>query len=310
MRQKDETKTKRSKATKLIALNTLFVIFGLASAFTGTAAWFQSNRTVEKTVGSFQVSALPGVEFDLYYLDKFVDNSGADLSDGNWNTDTYLFSGYEVEYTNAVFTKVTYSNDQVSNTCTVPNPSGSGTISSSCNPTNITHLWPAHKLTFAIAITSGDFAKLTLEEWAEATIANAAHVDADTPVSLAWAIDIYGAVFKVPSQAGDELLTEDQRILAEVNRGFVSYHSASKSDVFDYHETYLDPSDEPSTPMDVIPSAPSGTGRTIAYFTIEFSDDPSTWYQLLQTGYYQQSNSGNSNCYEGLQLTKLAFSIK
>lgn len=300
MRQKDETKTKRSKATKLIALNTLFVIFGLASAFTGTAAWFQTSRSVEKTVGSFQVSALPGVEFNLYYLDVFTNGD-----DGNWNSTIGEYSGYEADSNGATFLPVAYNQDGTVDT----------TNSHSKNPTAITYLWPAHKLTFAIALTSGDFGALTLEDWAEGT---RTVLDGDLPrvsvqkaVSLSWAINIYGAVFKVPSQQGDELLTEDQRILAEVSRGYVSYRAASKTDVFDYHETYADPSDEPSTPMNVVSSAPSGTGRTIVYFTIEFSDDPSTWYKLLSTGYYQQdSDEGNSNCYESLRLTSLSFSLK
>ena len=40
----------------MIAINTIFVLFGLASGFTGTIAWFLSSRTVEHSSGDFAVA--------------------------------------------------------------------------------------------------------------------------------------------------------------------------------------------------------------------------------------------------------------
>ena len=54
----------------MIAINTAFVIFGLASGFTGTMAWFLSTRTYESEAAHFEVKNLE-MSIDSVTLYKF-----------------------------------------------------------------------------------------------------------------------------------------------------------------------------------------------------------------------------------------------
>ncbi|MBO6285293.1 MAG: hypothetical protein J6O18_03145 [Bacilli bacterium] len=307
----------RRKTNILIAINTMFVIFGLASGFTGTMAWFNSQRATELTASSFSISALPGTEFDLYYLDYFVDTSGNKIAYGNWNGATYQFSGYEVSFENAHFSQVTYDeNGAVSNCYHIPDPEGGEDISVPCNPTNIDHLWPAHAMTFAMYVTQGGFSGLSLDKWAEdwgeagsPSDLDRPMVDADTYIRLSWAIDIYGWAYRTN---GD--------IATALSANYSSYRTnASVADAFSYSEELPalmdDETGDSTTPVSIVPSSNiSGSGsKTIVFFTIAFSNESSTFYKRSMDDpyYYSQDEvRGDSNCYEGLRLTKLEFALK
>ena len=194
---------------------TATAIFSLASVFTGTYAWFASNQSVSATGMQVTIKAPDTVDFDMYYLASFTDE-GDNTKDGNYNSTTGYYSGYEVDYEDATFTKIDFDNPG--------NPS----------PASIDHLWPARRLTFAVALKSGSPNVLSLSDWSEGEgeeAADAAKTNASQYVRLSWAIDLYGAAYSVAKTEN----TNNDIATAYANH----YFSAAKTDVFTYSETNL-----------------------------------------------------------------------
>ena len=290
--RRNESKTR--KRVKIVGA-TLSAIFSLFSVFTATYAWFASNDTVTATGASISVKAPDGVNFDLYYLHHFeIDQSTT--KDGNYNTLANCYSGYEVAASNAVFEPILFDNGVVVDDQGDP-------LSDADNPTMINHLWPAHKLTYAIVITGGDVQSFSLESWGEQTDENVKTVD-DELVSLSWAIDIFGQA---------EQVTSTQEVTDDIATGFAAYSAATLADKFEYSES--SPAPAQHTVLPILPSIEESQAnkRTIIYFSIEFSDDSDTYYLLDNTtngvSYYDKSEDGNSNCYESLSLTNLVFKL-
>ncbi len=285
------TRRKISNRIKIVGA-TLTAIFSLFSVFTATYAWFATNQSVTATGMQLTVKAPDNLEFELYYLSSFEDESH-NTKDGNINSTTSINSGYEVDYEDATFTKINYSE---------------GVVTNDPNPTNIDHLWPAHKLTFAAVIANGSASKLSLTDWNEGEgeeTAATPKTSASQYVRLSWAIDIYGAAYSVADSGNDA---------ADVATAYASsYYAASKTDVFTYSESNL-ANETTKEELDVIGSVPALTTgyKTILFFTIEFSNANSTFYRYNSaTSYYvQDSVNGNSNCYERLALNSLEFKIK
>lgn len=279
-----------------IAIATLITIFTLATTFSASFAWFESLNMFNTTAGNFTVFCPEAIGFDLYYLSEFDDGEG-NTKLGNYNPTIESFSGYEVAYEDATFTKINYSDGHVTN-----DP----------NPTNITHLWPAHKLTFAVVITSSEVEKFSISDWGENEgheADDAAKTSVSQFVRLSWAIDIYGAAYSVTS-TGDT----DEAIANDVATGFRTYYADDTlEDVFEYSEESLAPTSSKPV-IDIIesgdmPEKESGH-RVIIYFTLEFSNDVNTHYSYdEETGYYEQDDYGNSNCYERLFFDKLDFEL-
>ena len=263
-------------------------VFSLASAFAGTYAWFATCGNVTATNMSITIVAPEQLEYELYYLSSFTDGQSV-THDGNQNSTTNIFSGYQLDYSSATFTKVNYVD---------------GAVSNDPDPTNISHLWPAHKLTYAFVITQSSMEKLAITSWNETT--GAASVSDGNPVCLSWAINIYGAAFNV---------SKTQNTANDVATGYASYFAAIKTDVFDYSQA--SPASTPREEIVITDDIPANEEdeQTIVYFTIEFSNDVSTFYKLNKTtGYYELYVSGetvgfNSNCYEGLSLSGLTLRI-
>lgn len=282
--------SKKAQTRLKIIGATATAIFSLASVFTGTYAWFASNNSVSATGMQISIKAPDSVEFEMYYLESFTDTS-SNTKDGNYNTTTGFYSGYEVEYEDATFTEIDFEHPS--------NPS----------PLSIDHLWPAHKLTFAIVVTSGNASTFTLSDWSEGEgneAADAAMTNANQYVRLSWAIDMYGKAYSV---------AKTNNIANDIASAFEnSYYSDTKTDVFTYSETNL--ANVPPTakdPIEVVGNLPSNsaTNETIVFFTIEFSNSNSTFYSYNKTtGYYEKNTAGNSNCYENLSLNELKFEIK
>ena len=266
---------------------TATAVFSLASVFTGTYAWFASQNSVTATGMQISVAAPDTIDFDMYYLESFTDTNSV-TQDGNFNSTTEIYSGYEVDYASATFTQIDFDN--------IPNP----------NPVGIDHLWPAHKLTFAIVITGGSVESFSLEDWTEGVrqgISVAPQINANQNVCLSWAIDIYGSAYSV-AQTNN---TANDIATAYAN----SYRGASLSDVFTYSETNLAPQVKPE--LSIVGTLPQAAEnyQTIVFFTIEFSNDSSTFYRYNKTtGYYEKNTAGNSNCYENLSLGQLKFELK
>lgn len=274
---------------------TFTAIFSLASAFVGTYAWFASNGTAEATGMSVSVKAEEGIQFNLYYLDYFaVSQSTVKDKDGNYDSVIETYAGYEIATANAVFKPVNYDsngnvlNDQDHNS----------------NPMNITHLWPNHKLTYAIVITGGNFGGFNLDTWGEVKNPNVlTQVNGqDVQVSLSWAIDIFGGAYYV---------TSSNSITDDITTGFSSYLTdlahETLVDKFTFNQTSTITYDS----LNIVNSISGTSGenkRAILYFSVEFSDDPSTFYSYSNP-YYVKDTLGNSNCYESLSLTNLSFKL-
>ena len=283
-------KTKKNRTNLKIFGATVTAIFSLISVFTGTYAWFASNGSATATGMQVKVKAPETVEFEMYYLSSFAD-ANENTHDGNYNSVTHFYSGYETAYQTASFTQIDFENLPEA-----PDPS----------PVGIDHLWPAHKLTFAIVITSGSVNKFSLTDWNEGE----GHETNLTPkinstqyVRLSWAIDIYGAAYSV---------AKTNSTLNDIAGAYSSsYYGASLNDVFTYSETNLAPLEKEE--IEIVNPLPNSAGQyqTIVFFTVEFSNSNTTFYSYNKTtGYYEKSTTGNSNCYEKLALNSLKFEIR
>ncbi len=289
--------SKTNKVTALVLSNVALVLFSIAGALTGTLAWFGSQQEVETTASSFAVTSLGGATYDLYYLNDFT--ATPVNRDGNWNSVYQEFAGYESDCANGNFTKITLDEgghpvDEEGNVL-------------AHNPMAINQLWPAHKLTYALVLTSGSASNFTLNSFSQ-TVVSSQKTGESTYVSLTWAIDMYGAAYNVTA-SGDAA--------ADVATGYASYYAAmgSLTDAFDFSEagTNPDPSSPHEIPLPIVSfsgSEPTAAQCRIFYFTIEFSNAESTFYTYNDlTGYFVKDTGGNSNCYENLQLTDLEFTI-
>ena len=296
------------KSTKRIATRfkivgafaTIFLSF--FALFTSTFAWFSVNRLSTVTGGSFTVKPVSGISYDIYYLDHFVVNEAN--VDGNYNSYTSTFAGYEVSYATPVFIPVLFNDDgQVID-------DQNHILPDSSNPTNISNLWPAHKLTFALVISSTNFTSFSLDSWDEITnplIKTKNAQSQDVLISLSWAINIYGAAYGVAAT---------NSITADIATGFSSfYRSATLGDAFGYKQTYGENEQAPVLPLTIVDTVDDQSGnsdpRQILYFTIEFDNSEDTYYDIddEDTSYYKKTTSGNSNCYKQLSLRNLIFKI-
>ena len=287
---------KKLKLNTKIAGATMVIIFSLAAAFSGTIAWFSKERAATVTAGSFQVVGADGVQFDLYYLDHFEPNQET-TENGNYNTNTGIYSGYEVTYSNPVFAEVLF--DENGN---VIDQSGD-IVEPEDNPTNISHLWPAHRTTYAIVVTGGSLASFSLDTWSETTLPSVlTQVNSqDVEVSLSWAINMFGGAYYVTS-------TND--VLDDISTGFASYASdVNVTDKFTYSQSNIAPQVKPSINIvNSITGVSGETKRVVLYFSIEFSNDSSTFYSY-QNPYYVLDPLGNSNCYKNLSMSGMVFKL-
>ena len=277
----------RKTQFKIIAASTV-AIFSLAGLIGGSFAWFTYSLQLSQTTSSFSVQAGEGVSFDLYYLHHFAIDQSTNKN-GNYNYDTQLFAGYETTYSNPVFTKVNYDS--------------SGNVTDAVDPTNIGYLWPAHRVTYALVVTSGSLNSFSLTTWSEVTSATVlTQVNSeDVRVSLSWATDIYGGAYYV---------TNTGVVLDDIAAGFTSYASDNTvTDKFLYSQTNIAP--EEKTSIEIVDSISGESGankRVVLYFSIEFSNNSNTFY-TYSNPYYVKDPLGNSNCYEKLSLSGLVFRI-
>ena len=306
---------KRISARLKIAAATATVIFTLATVFTSTIAWFSTKTSVEVSGGSFTVQAVSGISYELYYLDHFVVNETT--KSGNYSETIDSYCGYQLASGTPVFYYAEYDDDGA---FIGVKDNNDNEVVGANNPADISNLWPAHKLTYALVIETGTLTSFSLESWDEITNNkvitfveeddNGEVVEREIEISLSWAINLYGAAFND--------INRTNNIYADVANGFVAKTSAisALSDIFDYNQDLR--ATDPREPVSFFQSAESAIDnkRQIIYFSIEFDDDEETYYSIdeeydeddTKTCYVKDVN-GNSNCYENLQLTDLVFKL-
>ena len=308
--------SKRISARLKIVAATATVIFTLLTVFTSTIAWFSTKASATVSGGSFTVKPVSGIQYDLYYLDHFVDSEDETINyDGNCNVTYSIYSGYEKAQGTPVFECIHFNDaGQIVNSQNevIDNPA--------LNPTNINNLWPAHRLTYAIVIYSGDFQSFSLESWTDNRNQDVvARKDNGTTVqiSLSWATNLYGAAFNVAKSYQNA----EEDVESELATGFASYINpqASLADAMGYSQDNDVTNPKPVLPItSTAPGTPTSSQRQILYFSIEFDDSDSTYYQLQYDDsnssqppvpYYVKNTSGNSNCYKGLSLSDLVFRL-
>lgn len=279
------------RKTRVIVLNAFLCLFSLSGIISGTTAWFASNKTVEATGSSFRVTTPDDLDYDLYYLNTFTVNDVT--KNGNYNPSINRYTGYEANNyaaSTANFTKITYDeNNQVIE---------EGEGDNRRNPTNITKLWPAHRLTYAI-VTEESVSSFSLTDWSEQT-SDKSKVSASTFVSISWAINMYGASYSVNK-------TND--VTADIKTAYATYKGSSLSDKFNYSQSSPAPEVKPS--LSIVPTITQEEGtRTVLFFTLEFSDDEDTFYTFNEsTNFYEKDTQGDSNCYENLNINGLVFKL-
>ncbi len=290
------TMSKANKATLIVLCNVFLILLSIGGGLTGSLAWFASNQEYQVTASSFTVASVGGVEFDLYYLRDFTVNAAT--KNGNYNAGIAKYAGYERSYVSGCnFQQVLLdANGAAVDAEGDPLPAAE-------NPLSVDQLWPAHKLTYALFIKSGTASTLTLDSFSQVRLAT--HLEDGTLVSLTWAIDMYGYNYYVPNQATNK---------ATVDYGYTSYRAQTgMTDRFAFDaESEVGASYD--TPIDIVDNSPvsAESASMVIYFTIEYSNDPSTWYSYDKAGdfYSADSTLGNSNCYENLQINDLAFTLK
>ena len=290
------TKGKKISAKLKIIGATATALFSLFSLFTGTLAWFASNNTVEATGASVSVKAADGVNFDLYYLHHFEIDQSTN-KDGNYNSIVSAYSGYENAAANAVFEPIHFNDSGV------PVDTNDDPLDDADNPTMIDQLWPAHQLTYAIVISSGDASSFILDSWGEVTDNNV-KTTSNNLVSLSWAINIYG---------GAQFVNSTNSVTDDISTGFATYAAGTLTDKFTYSESSQAPAQHTAIYILSTIGTAQQSQRTILYFSIEFSNNSDTFYALDNVtngvSYYTKNTGGNSNCYEKLSLTDLVFKI-
>ena len=288
-----KAKTPRNHRNKVIMLSLFNVVMAILCMTTGTLAWFAANRAVEVSGASFKVLTPRTTDYTLYYLSEFIDNEGNKL-DGNKNSLTNLYSGYEPN----AFTKATF-NEVLTN-----------------DATNVSQLWPKMRLTYAIIINSGSATRLSLKKWDEETlpgVVTSSQVEVESvmtniPVSLTWAINIYGKSYNVTENNNRQVMLNEAFSQYAVDNSLTDQFNFSEQYLIDHSKLAADDNDK-NNPIDIAPISMDEDKKTIVMFSIEFSNDSSTFYQKDNNGNWEKNTLGNSNCYEGLIFNILEFDI-
>lgn len=159
------------------------------------------------------------------------------------------------------------------------------------SPTSTKFLWPNHQLTYALVFTpirTGTFT-FDLSSW-ESEGSKDKLINQTTPIRLSYAIDIYAKAYKDTD------------------------FSEAKDFFQDKEDWFNDSPDSPASKnVNILKYVVTDTTKEVTlYFSILFSNDPSTYYAKPkdETYYKNDKNSPEqSDCYEGLQFNAKSFSL-
>lgn len=161
------------------------------------------------------------------------------------------------------------------------------------SPVSTNYLWPNFQLTYALVFTpirKGTFS-FKLKSWKSEASTNK-FVSNDKGIRLSWAINMYAYIYEDNtnfSNAKDYFNNHE-------NTSFFSSKQNDKSDISEQGNITVDVSDN--------------TKSYVVYFSVEFSNDSSTYYEKNESDeYWSQSSTSStqSMCYEGLTFNVEKF---
>ena len=268
----------------MMALMCSLLLASSALAVT-TYAWFATNHAVSATGLTVSAKSEEPLSVDLYYYNgNFVD-------DPNYANPTKAPHGYlsanSVTGTFAQnFTAVSGNNEY---------------------QTSSAGLYPGRKLTYAVVVGNPGSSAVSIgfsitdfdSDSGDSYIAETE----DEPILLSYAIDIhcdYCSYTAVNTHMANYMANDYIPALSHTSQ----YVSSTAKDLFDVD------SEDPGQ-IDLLSGASCGTEGMVIFFTVIFSDDPSTYYSFVETdedkNYYEKTTSGDSNCYMslGFQLKEM-----
>jgi hypothetical protein len=285
---------------RLMLIQCSALIFSLSAVFTSVYAWYTSNRKTELQVN--QISTETGMTATLKYFT------------GNGSGTAKI--GYETE-------EITSS--------TVTYASGAGyyfdtVTENDQTPFNILHYSPKHRYSFAIEVTSGfsylSYVRLKLTSFISAASAVDVRSADGKGIQLAEAIRVYGACFNYGTETENNTAAsafvkasevtsvtgngESTVVTGELFNRFAFNYGMTPSD--SATGTYAVDQDLAAGLLG--PSYPASSKKIVFLFTVEFSNDQSTFYTKDTTNStssvnsWIRSTSGNSNAYMTLTDTK------
>ena len=261
---------------------------------TSAYAWFASSNQVSVT--GMQISAKDdssGIGFSLYYYNGNFDGA-AYYANPTAAPHGYLsatgFTGTFLEN----FTKVTGLNNY---------------------QTTSAGLYPGRKLTYALVLTNGSDEKnvsIDIEDFSSPfgsayytteEVVEGVPQEVEKPILLSYAIDIHCDYCPAASLSANDF---DNLAAYMTNEYFPAlnhtsqYVNSAAKDMFNVSTA------NPGT-ISLVEGVPVGATEVYVFFTVIFSDDPSTYYSFVRTvdtkNYYEADPvDGNSNCYMTLQF--------
>ena len=279
--------TKRTKR-RIILIDSILIL-SVAALCSSSFAWYMSLRQVSASISSLALET--GINATFKYFSGNMTNIKGDTPTGYKDPNAVSQGETKKSVTD-------YEKDFIE-------------VTPSSNIFEMVDIFPDTRFTYAIEFTSGftsDIAFSLADYLPGVATEDADHQrkvnnDSKDPVCLAEAIDIYVNVVKSNSP--------NLNLTSEANKVVIGAEDSTDNkltDVFNFN--YADHNGKPYT----LEEFNVTTGITYCiFFTIEFSNDPDTYYSYESTSdkidYYTKSTSGTSNVYQRLSFVINKLSI-
>ena len=279
--------TKRTK--RRIILMDSILILSVAALCSSSFAWYMSLRQVSASISSLALET--GINATFKYFSGNMTDIKGDTPTGYKDPNAVSKDEDKKRVTN-------YETDFIE-------------VTPSSNIFQMVDIFPDTRFTYAIEFTSGFTSNIAFsladyvpgEAIEDENPKRKVNIDSNDPVCLAEAIDIYVNVVK--SDDNTTTLTE------EANKVVIGAEDSTDNkltDVFNFN--YAAHNGKPYTLKEFNVT----TGITYyIFFTIEFSNDPDTYYSYESTSenidYYTKSTNGTSNVYQRLSFVINKLSI-
>lgn len=268
------------------------LIMSVAALCSSSFAWYMSLRQVSASISSLALET--GINATFKYFSGNMTNINGDTPTGYKDPNAVSQGESKKSVTD-------YEKDFIE-------------VTPSSNIFEMVDIFPDTRFTYAIEFTSGFTSNIafslanylpgvaTEDKDHQRKVNN----DSKDPVCLAEAIDIYVNVVK--SDDSPDLKSESNKVVIGAENSADPTTIPTITDVFNFN--YADHNGKPYT----LEEFNVTTGITYyIFFTIEFSNDPDTYYSYESTSenidYYTKSTSGTSNVYQRLSFVINKLSI-